>query len=246
LRSLSVVIPAFNEERRLPDTLENLAVFFESLPLDRLEILIVDDGSTDRTADVVRHRVQSDARFRLLQNPGNRGKGYAVRHGMLQSQGDWRLLTDADLSTPITELCKLHRAAEANNAAVAIGSRAIDRSLIARHQSFFRELGGRLFNVIMRGITGLPFGDTQCGFKLYRADAAEAIFSRQRLDGFSFDVEDMFIAQRLGIAVMEVPVAWANAEGTKVSLRSTIRAFTDLVRIRSYARARWYDSPSHR
>lgn len=246
LRSLSVVIPAFNEERRLPDTLENVVSFFDKLPLERLEILIVDDGSTDRTADVVRRRMQSDARFRLLQNPGNRGKGYAVRHGMLQSQGEWRLLTDADLSTPITEVCKLHRAADANKAAVAIGSRAIDRSLIARHQSFFRELGGRFFNVVMRGITGLPFADTQCGFKLYRADAAQAIFSRQRLDGFSFDVEDMFIAQSLGITVTEVPVAWANAEGTKVSLRSTLRAFTDLIRIRLYARARWYDSPSHK
>jgi glycosyltransferase involved in cell wall biosynthesis len=246
LRSLSVVIPAFNEERRLPDTLENLVSFFDKLALDALEILIVDDGSTDGTADVVRCRAQSDARFRLLQNPGNRGKGYAVRHGMLQAQGEWRLLTDADLSTPITEVSKLHSAAGANNAAVAIGSRALDRSLIARHQSFFREFGGRFFNVVMRGITGLPFGDTQCGFKLYRADAAEAIFSRQRLDGFSFDVEDMFIAQRLGITVTEVPVAWANAEGTKVSLRSTLRAFTDLIRIRLYARARWYESPSHK
>lgn len=246
MRSLSVVIPAFNEERRLPDTLENLVSFFDTLALKALEILIVDDGSTDSTADVVRRRMQSDVRFRLLQNPGNRGKGYAVRHGMLQSQGEWRLLTDADLSTPITELWKLYRAADANNAAVAIGSRAIDRSLIARHQSFLRELGGRFFNVVMRGITGLRFGDTQCGFKLYRADAAGAIFSRQRLDGFSFDVEDMFIAQRLGITVTEVPVAWANAEGTKVSLRSTLRAFTDLIRIRSYARARWYDSPSHK
>jgi glycosyltransferase involved in cell wall biosynthesis len=240
LRSLSVVIPAFNEEKRLPDTLENLASFFETLPLEHLEILVVDDGSNDGTAQVVRQRAQSDARFRLLQNPGNRGKGYAVRHGMLQAKGDWRLLTDADLSTPITELCKLHRAAAANNAAVAIGSRAIDRSLIARHQSFFRELGGRFFNVVMRRITGLPFADTQCGFKLYRADAAEAVFSRQRLDGFSFDVEDMFIAQTLGIKVAEVPVIWANAEGTKVSLRSTLRAFTDLIRIRFYARARRY------
>jgi glycosyltransferase involved in cell wall biosynthesis len=242
LRSLSVVIPAFNEESRLPDTLQNLVSFFEKLPLDQLEILVVDDGSTDATADVVRRHAELDQRFRLLRNPGNRGKGYAVRHGMLEANGEWRLLTDADLSTPIIELCKLHRAATLNNAAVAIGSRGIDRSLIARHQNSFRELGGRFFNFVMRMITGLPFADTQCGFKLYRADAAEAIFSRQRLNGFSFDVEDMVIAQRLGIRVAEVPVSWANAEGTKVGFRSTLRAFTDLVRIRLHARAKWYDS----
>jgi glycosyltransferase involved in cell wall biosynthesis len=243
LRSLSVVIPAFNEETRLPDTLQNLVSFFEKLPVDRLEIVVVDDGSTDSTADVVRRHAELDPRFRLLQNPGNRGKGYAVRHGMLEAKGEWRLLTDADLSTPIAELCKLHRAANTSGAAVAIGSRAIDRSLIARHQSSFRELGGRFFNFVMRIITGLPFADTQCGFKLYRADAAEAIFSRQRLNGFSFDVEDMFIARRLGIKVAEVPVAWSNAEGTKVSFRSTLRAFTDLVRIQLHARSKWYDSP---
>jgi dolichyl-phosphate beta-glucosyltransferase len=134
----------------------------------------------------------------------------------------------------------LHRAVEEQSAAVAIGSRALDRSLIARHQTFFREFGGRFFNVVMRRITGLQFADTQCGFKLYRAEAAEAIFSRQILDGFSFDVEDIFIAQRLDIRVAEVPVAWANAEGTKVNFRSTLTAFADSVRIRAYAKARRY------
>jgi glycosyltransferase involved in cell wall biosynthesis len=241
LRSLSVIIPAFNEEKRLPDTLEKLTDFFETLSLETLEIIIVDDGSTDGTGDTVRRRAATDPRFRLLRNPGNCGKGYAVRHGMLEAKGDWRLLTDADLSTPITELRSLYRAAVDQGAEVAIGSRALDRSLIARHQPFFREFGGRFFNIIMRRITGLAFADTQCGFKLYRADAAEAIFSRQILNGFSFDVEDMFIARRLGIQVVEVPVAWANAEGTKVNLRSTLRAFTDLLRIRSYARAGRYE-----
>ncbi len=240
LHSLSVVIPAFNEERRLPDTLEKLVSFFETIPLEDLEIIIVDDGSEDGTAAVMRRRAQADSRFRLLQNPGNRGRGYAARHGMLQARGEWRLLPDADLSTPIPELYKLHRAAVEQGAAVVIGSRALDRSLIARHQTFFREFGGRFFNLIMRRVTGLRFADTQCGFKLYRGDAAEAIFSRQVLDGFSFDVENMFVAQRLGINVVEIPVKWANAEGTKVNLRSTLRAFTDLLRIRSYARAGRY------
>jgi dolichyl-phosphate beta-glucosyltransferase len=240
LRSLSVIIPAFNEEKRLPDTLNKLEGFVETLRLESLEIIIVDDGSTDGTAEIIRRRAEADSRFRLLQNPGNCGKGYAVRHGMLEAKGEWRLLTDADLSTPIAELGKLHRAVEEQGAAVAIGSRALDRSLIARRQSFFREFGGRFFNIVMRRITGLPFADTQCGFKLYRADAAEAIFSRQILNGFSFDVEDMFIARRLGIQVAEVPVAWANAEGTKVNFRSTLQAFVDLVRIRLYARAGRY------
>lgn len=240
MRSLSIIIPAFNEENRLPATLDKLVGFFSILRLESLEIIIVDDGSTDETADVVRRRAEADSRFRLLQNPGNCGKGYAVRHGMLQAKKEWRLLTDADLSTPITELCKLHRVVEEQSAAVAIGSRAVDRSLIARRQTLFREFGGRFFNFVMRRITGLRFADTQCGFKLYRAEAAEAIFSRQILDGFSFDVEDMFIAQRLDIRVAEVPVAWANAEGTKVNFRSTLRAFADLVRIRAYAKARRY------
>lgn len=242
LRSLSIVIPAFNEQRRLPETIQNLVNFFETPHLDHLEIIVVDDGSTDETAGVVRRYADADARFRLLENKVNRGKGYAVRHGMLRATGEWRLLTDADLSTPIAELWTLHRAAVARNAAAAIGSRGIDRTLISRHQTFLRESGGRFFNFVMRRITGLDFADTQCGFKLYRADAAEAIFSRQQLDGFSFDVEDMYIAKLLGIPVVEVPVRWANAEGTKVNFRSTLRAFADLVRIRLHAQAGRYQT----
>jgi dolichyl-phosphate beta-glucosyltransferase len=242
LHSLSVIIPAFNEERRLPDTLEQLHAYLETLRLEKLEILVVDDGSTDATAEVVRRRSVIDSRYKLLQNPGNRGKGYAVRHGMLAASAEWRLLTDADLSTPIYELGKLYGAAVNSDALVAIGSRALDRSLITRHQPVFREFGGRFFNYLMRRITGLPFIDTQCGFKLYRADAAKSIFSRQMLDGFSFDVEDMFIARKLGIRVVEVPVKWANAEGTKVSLRSTVRAFTDLIRILRYDKQSRYEA----
>ena len=193
---------------------------------------MVDDGSFDGTARLVEDWSGRDSRFRLLSNPGNRGKGYAVRHGMLKAAGDWRLMTDADLSTPIEELDRLWQAACEQKAPVVIGSRAINRELVARHQSWFRETGGRFFNLVMRIVTSLPFADTQCGFKLYRADAAEAIFSRQVLDGFSFDVEDMYLAQRLGFRVFEMPVAWANAEGTRVTAAATARAFTDLARIR--------------
>jgi dolichyl-phosphate beta-glucosyltransferase len=174
----------------------------------------------------------ANAVLRLLSNPGNRGKGYAVRHGMLDAKGEWILYTDADLSTPIGEIEKLCRAAAEQGAAVAIGSRAVDRSLVEKHQPALRELSGRCFNLVMRAVTGLPFRDTQCGFKLYRADAAREIFSRQRQDGFSFDVEDLLIAKKLGVRAVEVPVRWANVEGTKVRLSQGIMSFLDLVTIR--------------
>jgi hypothetical protein len=153
---------------------------------------------------------------------------------MLRAASEWVLFTDADLSTPIEELHKLYGAVQKGQAAIAIGSRAVDRSLVSVHQSAFRELSGKTFNVVMRMMTGLPFRDTQCGFKLYRADAAREVFSRQQLEGFSFDVEDLYIARRLGLPAVEVPVRWANVEGTKVSALEGVRSFTDLLRIRWY------------
>lgn len=151
---------------------------------------------------------------------------------MLEAQGEWILYTDADLSTPIEDFEKLHSAAVNQNAQAAIGSRAIDRSLVTVKQSPFREASGRFFNLLMRRITGLGFKDTQCGFKLFSSGAAQQIFSRQKLDGFSFDVEDMYIAKKLRIPVVEVPVRWQNVEGTKVGLWNGIRSFRDLVEIR--------------
>jgi len=192
----------------------------------------VDDGSRDATAGVVDKYSKPPSPIRLLRNPGNRGKGYAVRHGMLDAEGEWILYTDADLSSPIEELQKLSSAAAAQNAVIAIGSRAVDRSLVAVHQSAFREYSGRFFNLVMRTVTGLPFHDTQCGFKLYRADAAKEVFSRQEQDGFSFDVEDLVIAKKLGLRAVEVPVRWSNVEGTKVTMAQGIRSFTDLLQIR--------------
>jgi dolichyl-phosphate beta-glucosyltransferase len=229
LHSLSIVIPAFNEEQRLPETLQRIEKWLGAKSWDRTEVLVVDDGSRDGTAKFVESRGPA---VRLLRNPGNRGKGYAVRHGMLEASGEWILYTDADLSAPIEEFDRLYVAATHGNAQVAIGSRALDRSLVKVHQAAFREYSGRFFNLAMRTITGLPFRDTQCGFKLFRRDAAQAIFSRQKLDGFSFDVEDLFIAKKLGIPVVEVPVRWSNVEGTKVSLASGLRSFQDLVQIR--------------
>ncbi len=196
------------------------------------ELIVVDDGSRDATAAVVEQYTRAHPRVRLLRNPGNRGKGYAVRHGMLEAKGDWILYTDADLSSPIEEVDKLFAAAREKNAAVAIGSRALQRQLVSVHQAPARELSGRVFNLVMRMVTGLPFADTQCGFKLYRADDARTIFQRQILDGFSFDVEDLVIAKELDIPTVEVPVRWANVEGTKVSLAAGVKSFGDLWKIR--------------
>lgn len=226
-RSISIIIPAYNEERRLPAALRAICAYLGSSQWEFAETVIVDDGSQDGTAEVARA-----AGARVLQNPGNRGKGYAVRHGMLEARGEWVLFTDADLSAPIGELEKLWAAAEVGGVRIAIGSRAVDRSLIGVHQPLAREAMGRFFNLMMRVVTGLRFHDTQCGFKLFEVEAAREIVRRQRLDGFGFDVELLFIARRLGIRVAEVPVRWNDAPGTKVNLTAGISAFLDLLRVR--------------
>ena len=232
MASLSIIIPAYNEEKRLPATLDRVLAYLREKKFSEAEIVVVDDGSRDGTAQAVeRYRADHPA-IRLLRNPGNRGKGFAVRHGMLEAAREWVLFSDADLSAPIEELDKLLAAAESQRADVAIGSRALDRSLVSVHQPALREWSGRCFNAVMRLATGLPFRDTQCGFKLYRRDAAQAVFSRQLLDGFSFDVEDLMIARALGLKVIEVPVRWANVEGTKVSAWQGLKSFLDLAGIR--------------
>jgi len=232
LTSLSVVIPAYNEEKRLPATLERVTAWLREQSLEFSELIVVNDGSRDGTAGLVEKYCAAHPCVRLIENPGNRGKGYSVRHGMLEARGAWVLFSDADLSTPIEDATRLYEAAGKAGADIAIGSRALDRSLVSKHQSWTRELSGRFFNLVMRTATGLPFHDTQCGFKLYRAAAAREVFSRQKLDGFSFDVEDLYIARRLGVPAVEVPVRWANVAGTKVSALTGLRSFADLVRIR--------------
>jgi dolichyl-phosphate beta-glucosyltransferase len=232
LTSLSIVIPAFNEEKRLPPTLKAIADFLKECRPLFSEIIVVDDGSSDGTVAAVRSFARGHGTTRLLSNPGNRGKGYSVRHGAMQARGDWVLITDADLSSPIDEVQKLASAAARSESAIAIGSRALDRSLIGVRQQAFREWSGRVFNLYMRLVTGLPFKDTQCGFKLYRADAARFIFSRQTMDGFSFDVEDLYIASKGGFSAVEVPVRWNNADGSTVTGLSGLRSFVDVMRIR--------------
>jgi glycosyltransferase involved in cell wall biosynthesis len=226
-RSISIIIPAFNEEKRLPSTLATVKAYLAASSWEFSEIAVVDDGSRDATAEVA-----EAAGVRVLRNPGNRGKGYTVRHGMLEAKGDWALFSDADLSAPIDELEKLWTAVERERVRCAIGSRALDRSLIGIHQSAFRENMGRVFNLLMRLETGLPFQDTQCGFKLFETAAARQIFGRQRLDGFGFDVEVLYIAKRLGYRTVEVPVRWNDVAGTKVSMLLGAKGFLDPLKVR--------------
>jgi glycosyltransferase involved in cell wall biosynthesis len=232
LRTLSIVIPAYNEQERLPASLDAILAYLGARSYSETEVVVVDDGSKDDTAGCVTDYAATRPNVRLVRNPGNRGKGYAVRHGMLEARLEWRLFTDADLSAPIDELDRLFDAVERTGARIAIGSRGMDRSLIGVHQPVAREYAGRIFNSVMRLITGLPYADTQCGFKLYHADAAAQIFPRQKLDGFGFDVEDLVIARLRNIPAVEVPVRWNNAEGTKVSLTQGLNSFLDPVRIR--------------
>lgn len=231
--SISIVIPAYNEQQRLPATLDAVLAYLSRRFSGFAEIVVVDDGSLDATAQVVEEYARRHPLVRLLKNPGNRGKGYSVRHGVLDARGDWILFSDADLSAPIEELDKLYAEAQRQNADVAIGSRALDRSLIGIHQSVVREYAGRCFNLMMQLLTGLRFWDTQCGFKLFRRDAAQEIFRRQRIERFGFDVEVLFIARLLGYKSIEVPVRWNHAEGTKVSMfRDSVNMLLDLLRIR--------------
>jgi dolichyl-phosphate beta-glucosyltransferase len=232
VRSLSVVIPAYNEATRLPATLEKVTRYLATRGMEFAEVLVVDDGSTDDTAAQAETFAAGCANVRVLRNPGNRGKGYAVRHGMLEARGEWRLFTDADLSSPIEEIESLWKAAQSKGADVAIGSRALNRALIFAHQPKYREFAGRFFNLAMRMAVGLPFRDTQCGFKLFSMRAAETAFSRQRLERFGFDVEVLLIARLQGFRIEEVPVKWGHVEGTKVSTWNGAQSFLDLLVIR--------------
>ncbi len=227
---LSVVVPAYNEEARLPRTLERIRDYLRRTHPSS-EIIVVDDGSTDRTAEVIRALQEKMPELRLLANGENRGKGYSVRSGMLAARGEITLFTDADLSAPIEEAAKLLDALA--SADVAIGSRALDRRLIQVHQSRSRELAGILFNRMVRLATSLPFEDTQCGFKAFRTERARIIFEQQRIEDFGFDPEILFLAHRHGLRIVEIPVLWAHDPGTKLHVvRDSLLMFVGLWQIR--------------
>ena len=238
---ISIVIPAFNESRRIADSLGKLREFLGRTPLS-FEILVVDDGSTDGTGTIVR-RFETDG-VRLIHHDERRGKGQSVRTGMLRATGTYVLFTDADLSTPIDELLKLYDIAERDSADIVIGSRAIDRRSIERHQSRFRETGGILFNCLVRLGLGLKLHDTQCGFKLFHRDRTRWLFEKQTIDGFGFDPEILFLAARRRLRVREISVRWSHADDTKVRvIRDGLRMTADLVRIRLNQFAGKYGPP---
>jgi dolichyl-phosphate beta-glucosyltransferase len=231
-RSISIIIPAYNEQIRLPDTLRKVTEYLETSAWTFYEILVVDDGSKDDTFAVAEDFARAYRHVRVLRNPGNRGKGFSVRHGMMEATGEWRLFTDADLSTPIEELQKLWCVIARGNYDIAIGSRALDRSLIGVRQPGYREAFGRFFNGVMRVATGLQISDTQCGFKLFRGAVAGEIFASQTLERFGFDAEVLYIASRRGYGIAEVPVRWNHVEGSKVGLMTGLHAFVEVAQIR--------------
>jgi glycosyltransferase involved in cell wall biosynthesis len=227
----SFVIPAYNESVRIRPTLDALLRHAREQNWDA-EILVVNDGSSDDTAPIVREYGRVHPQVLLLENPGNRGKGYSVRNGMLHARGGICLFTDADLSSPITEAQKLFDAID-RGADIAIGSRWLRAELQTERQPLYRQAFGRIFNLVLRVILGLRFADTQCGFKAFRRDAAQRIFPLQKIERWGFDPEILFLARRAGLQVEEVPVLWAHSEGTRLHpFRDGFRMFLEVLRIR--------------
>jgi dolichyl-phosphate beta-glucosyltransferase len=227
----SIVIPAYNESSRIRPTLDEILRYTTEHGWD-VEILVVDDGSRDNTAEVIREYAAKHAQVQLIQNPGNRGKGYSVRNGMLHARGEGCLFTDADLSSPITEAQKLFDAIS-GGADVAFGSRWLQAELQTERQPLYRQLFGRIFNLVLRIFLGLHYADTQCGFKAFRREAAQRIFPLQKIERWGFDPEILFLARRMGMKAVEVPVLWAHSEGTRLHpFRDGMRMFVDVLHIR--------------
>ena len=240
---LSIVIPAYNEEPRLPASLARIAAYIRASGRET-EVVVVDDGSRDGTASAAESFRGEIPCLRVISNGENRGKGYSVRHGMLEAQGRIVLFTDADLSAPIEEADKLLAALETSD--VAIGSRAMDRSLIFVRQSLFREFAGIVFNAIVRLTLRLPFVDTQCGFKAFRREPCHIIFEQQSIDRFGFDPELLYLARHHGLRAVEIPVRWAHSPATKVNMFSdSLQMFLDVFIIRWNSLTGRYPRPKH-
>jgi len=228
---LSIVIPAYNEEGRIGTSLTEIYSFLKKRNYD-FEIIVVDDGSKDKTLNLLSEYSQNIPNLIVLKNESNQGKGFSVKKGVLNSKGDIILYTDADLSTPIEELDKLIYWLD-EGYLISIGSRDLPESQVNRHQAWYRELMGKIFNRIIRLILNLDYHDTQCGFKCFRSDAALEIFKGLRLCGFSFDVEMLFVAKHRGIKVKEVPVRWYNSPESKVEIiRDSSKMLWDILKLR--------------
>ena len=236
----SIVIPAYNEAKRLEATLDRVLGYVAGQKWNA-EVLVVNDGSSDATREIILQRAATNPVLRLVENPGNRGKGYSVRNGVMHAQGEFILFTDADLASPIEEGEKL-LAALAAGAEIAIGSRWLDKRLQTRPQPLYRRVLGRVFNLALRLVLGMNYKDTQCGFKAFTRRAAEAVFPLQIIERWGFDPEILFLARRLGLRTDEVAVKWAHQENTKISpIRDGLRMFTELLTIRWYAVSGRYD-----
>src|SRR6266513_205153 len=228
------VITCFNEEARIGETL-CVTLDYLTANAPESELIVVNDGSTDATAAIAREKLDgATIQTRLLENFPNRGKGAAVRSGLLAAQKPIAIFFDADLSTPLGETPKLIEPIAPGDIDIAFGSRAIARSLIGQHQPWRREQAGRVFNLLVRLATGLPFWDTQCGFKAFRMDVCRPIFEAVRIDGFAFDVELLHLAHRAGLRIREIPVRWNHAEGSKVHfIYDSLRMLREVIVLRA-------------
>jgi glycosyltransferase involved in cell wall biosynthesis len=239
----SIILPAFNESSRIGPSLKKALAFVREQGWN-VEIIVVDDGSRDETAEIVKHLMLHAPELRLLQNPGNRGKGYSVRNGMLNARGDILLFSDADFSSPIQESLKLATAIE-QGAEVAFGSRWLLAETQTQRQSLLRQFVGRAYNLLLRLVLGLPYKDTQCGFKAFTRRAAEIIFTRQQIEGWGFDPELLFIARKFSLKMTEVAVEWANDDRSKINpIVDGLKMFYELLTIRVHSATSHYERPT--
>ncbi len=240
---VSIVVPAFDEQDRLASPLSRILAYIGQSKL-AAELIVVDDGSSDNTAEVARKLLSESPKIesKVIRYEPNRGKGFAVKTGLLASRAEIAIFTDADLSTPIEELPKLVEPIRAGEYDVTFGSRAIDRSLIGTHQPWRREQGGRVMNQIIKQMSGLRFYDTQCGFKAFNMLEFRPLLDLMTIDRFGFDVEFLFVAQYHGLKLAEIPVRWNDVAGSKVSVfRDTRRMFSELYQIRKNAKSGAYE-----
>lgn len=231
-----MIIPAYNEASRIQPTLERVREYLSAQDYT-WTVTVVSDGSRDETNALVRAFAEKDDRFRLIESIPNRGKGFVVRRGMIECEGEWKLFSDADLAAPIEEIEKLWPAVE--RAPIAIGSRPLRESRLEKRQPLYREMLGRMANKLIQALAVPGIQDTQCGFKLFRADVATDVFGRCKLNGFSFDFESLMIARDLGYEIAEVPIRWSHQEGSKVVMwRDVPKSLRDLVKLRLIGKSR--------